>query len=110
MWRLIFPALAHVLFAAHCMFHSWPELMTIPSALIVALLVRHRFVPWIQLVALLVFAAEWVRTGWMLVEMRRLYGMPWVTAACILGGVALFTFLAALPIFDRKLKDWYLRT
>lgn len=47
-------------------------------------------------------AAEWARTGFLLVGMRRADGQPWMRLAAILGSVALFTFISALTISFRK--------
>ena len=107
MWRLILPALAHVLFAAHCYFHGLYAFIVLPAMLLSGLLIRHRAIPWVQCVALLAFAAEWLRTTWVLVEMRRLYGMPYTTATIILVSVALFTAISAFMPLSRRLRQWY---
>ena len=107
MWRLILPALAHVLFAAHCYFHGLYALVALPAMLLSALLIRHRSIPWIQLVALLAFTAEWLRTAWLIVQIRRMYDMPYATALAILSAVALLTALSAAIPLSRRLRQWY---
>ena len=75
--------------------------------LLSGLLIRHRAIAWVQCIALLAFAAEWLRTTWVLVEMRRLYGMPYTTATIILVSVALLTAISAFIPLSRRLRQWY---
>lgn len=107
MWLLLLPVLAHVVFAAHCYFHGLHALVALPAMLATALWIRHRSIPWIELVALAAFAAEWLRTAWVLVEIRRLHGMPYATALAILTTVALLTAASALVPFAKRLRAWY---
>lgn len=53
-------------------------------------------------ILLFLAAAEWVGTGFLLVEARRSDGQPWMRLAAILGSVALFTAISALTIRCQK--------
>ena len=46
---------------------------------------------------------EWIRTAMLLIMQRQAIGLPWLRMAFILGGVALFTFLAAFV--SRRLQS-----
>jgi hypothetical protein len=54
--------------------------------------------------ALLVGAAEWVRTAAFFVSQRQGEGRPWIRLACILGGVALISALSALLFRTKALR------
>lgn len=104
----IFPALAHLLFAAHLMFHGAPiGLATMPVACMGLWLARRRWVLWAEAFLLIVFSFEWARAGYALVQVRLANGEPWHTAALIMGGVALFTLLSALVLTRPAMKQRY---
>jgi len=107
MWRLIFPALAFVLMAAHVMFHSMPELIVIPGVLLLLLAVPHWLVPKAEMFCLILFGGEWIRSGVELVMLRMTWGQPWHLAACIMVGVAVFTWLTSLVFYSARLKSYY---
>jgi hypothetical protein len=54
--------------------------------------------------ALLLGAAEWVRTAASLVSQRQADGRPWMRLALILGGVALASALSALLFRTKALR------
>lgn len=58
-------------------------------------------------VALLLGAAEWLRTLAELVSSRTGAGQPVLRLSLILGGVALLTALSALVFLVPRLKNWY---
>lgn len=107
MWRLIFPALSFVLIAAHAMFHGMPELIAIPAALIVLLAVPHWLIPKVEMFSLILCGGEWIRSGVELVMMRLTWGQPWHLAACIMAGVAVFTWLSCLVFYSARLANYY---
>lgn len=62
---------------------------------IMALIVRQRWAMRLCQVLLVIAAAEWLRTLWVLYQQRQAAGEPATRMALILGGVAAFTLLAA---------------
>lgn len=69
--------------------------------------VRRRWAVYTIQAALLLGAAEWVRTLVELVAARVEAGQPVLRLALILGGVALLTGLSALVFRTARLKRWY---
>jgi hypothetical protein len=57
--------------------------------------------------ALLLGAAEWIRTASAFVSQRQADGRPWIRLALILGGVALVSALSALLFRTRALRARY---
>ncbi len=57
--------------------------------------------------ALLIGAAEWIRTAAFFVSQRQTEGRPWIRLAVILGGVALFSALSALLFRTKALSARY---
>jgi hypothetical protein len=58
-------------------------------------------------VFLVIGSLEWIRTLFMLVDVRRTFGQPWIRLFIILGLVALFTGLSALVLQAPPLKSRY---
>ncbi|MCD8340098.1 MAG: hypothetical protein LUC43_07865 [Burkholderiales bacterium] len=75
--------------------------------LLALLLVPSRLNRYIQQLALVIYGLEWVWTTYVLYEQRIAMGRPYITAVCILLGVAIFTFLTALVFQTQKLKNYY---
>jgi len=50
---------------------------------------------------------EWVRTLFILVDMRRALGQPWTRLAIIIGTVALFSGCSALLFRSKRLRKRY---
>ncbi|MGN1209687.1 MAG: hypothetical protein ACI4SV_05245 [Duodenibacillus sp.] len=104
---LVFPVLAHVLFAAHLLFHGLPIYIA-ALALVAAALVFFKSSLALRSTQILLaaYGIEWARAGWVLVEMRLTHDMSIMPAAPIMAGVTLFTFacirLAAFAIDRRK--------
>lgn len=104
---LILPFLAHVLMGAHLMFHGFGAasfLLIIPAML---LFVPKHFMARLQQAMLLLWAAEWIRSGILLVMSRLDAGRPWQSAALIMLGVAAATALTALVFQVPYLRRWY---
>ena len=93
---LALPVLALLLLAAHFVHAGlWP--VAVACAALVALLWVPR--PWAARVlqaVLAVGAVEWILTAVMLAQMRMAHQQPYIRMLVILGGVAVFTVLAAL--------------
>jgi hypothetical protein len=68
--------------------------------------------PWVARVAQVVLvlgALEWLRTLYMLAQLREAMGEPYLRMAVILGAVAALTFCAALVFESKTLKSIYRR-
>lgn len=109
MWRLIFPVLASLLFAAHLMFWNQHLWMAVPVALIALLFVKRAWVPRVIEVCFAVFTIEWVMTAYALYLKRIAAGSPWMLGVSIVAGCAVFTLLSALVFETRTLKKHYRR-
>lgn len=103
MWRLIFPILAYVLFAAHLLFHGFGLWIAVAGLIPIALIgFGHKAVIYGHTVLLSLIGIEWLRTMWTLVEIRRAHGVDWMLAATILTACALWSFLSAWIIYRRR--------
>lgn len=102
MWRLIFPILAYVLFAAHLLFHGFGLWIALAGLIPVALIgLRQKAVIYTHTMLLSLIGFEWLRTMWALVEIRRAYDVDWMLAATILSTCALWSFLSAWIMYRR---------
>lgn len=100
-FRLLPAALAALLLGAH--FYRARQLVLVAAALVVLALVfvaRRGAVRAAQL-ALFAGAFEWLRALQSFAELRAAAGAPWTRLAWILGGVAVFTGVAALLLEGR---------
>ncbi len=108
MWRALFPVLAFVLFAAHVLFHGWGLAGAAAALVPILFFFVRRPASRIVLVVLLAAAGlEWVRTTYALVEVRMALGRDWTTAAVILLGCALFSWLSGWMLFHRPVRRWF---
>lgn len=105
--RLLPVLLSLLMLAAH--FYRAGQLLLAIIMLMLPLLlfVRKSWVPQLIQLVLLVGALEWLRTLWVIADVRIQFEMPWMRMAMILGGVALFTGLSALVFRSRSLKERY---
>jgi hypothetical protein len=96
--RIVPLLLSSVVLAAH-FYRSGLILLTVLALCAPALLLFRRFwaVATLQ-IALFVAAAEWVRTAVAISSARTAFGAPTARLWLILGGVALFTALSAIPL------------
>jgi len=99
--RYVPTILACLLLAAHHSRAGETGLIGLWLTLPFALLIRRRWADLAVQAILLAGALEWVLTLTRLVEIRRMIGLPWGRLAGILGGVALFTAVAGLPLHLR---------
>jgi len=105
--RLLPAVVALALLAAH--FYRAGLVPLVPTCLGATALLFVRL-PWVRYLAvgsLLLASAEWIRTLVVLVGERVDAGEPWLRLAAILGGVVVFTLLAALPFGSAELRRWY---
>jgi hypothetical protein len=101
---LLLPGLALLLLAAH-FFHAGIEPLAAVAILLAGLLFVPR--PWAARTLQAVLAAgtiEWLLTAYALAQMRLQHGQPWLRLALILGGVAVFTAIAAAVFQHRALR------
>jgi hypothetical protein len=102
--RLLPVALSCLLMAAHLLRSG----LVVPAAacalLPLLLLVRRPWVPRVLQAALLVAAAEWIRTTLTLVRGRMTAGEPWARLAVILGAVVAVTLAAVLALRHPRLR------
>ncbi|HQR46575.1 MAG TPA: hypothetical protein PLB02_11295 [Thermoanaerobaculia bacterium] len=106
---LLPPVLSLLVLAAH-FFRAGQPALSVVSLLLVALLAVPR--PWAARTlqaALLLGAAEWVRTSIFFVGIRREAGRPWGRLAAILAAVTVVTALSALVFESRRLRKRYRR-
>jgi hypothetical protein len=75
--------------------------------LLIPLMFRKTWVPWIIQLALLLGAVEWIRTLVSVAQVRMEFGMPWTRLAIILGAVALFTACSSLVFRNKTLRKRY---
>jgi len=88
--------LSFLLLAAH-FFRSGIIILSILCLIIpFTLFIKNIWIPRIFQVLLILGAFEWIRTTLIFVEERKMYEMPWIRLAIILGLVALFTALSGL--------------
>ncbi|MDT8320895.1 MAG: hypothetical protein RQ826_10265 [Xanthomonadales bacterium] len=91
--------------------HFYRAGLVLPAGLCAAapalLLLRERWVPPLFQVLLLLGALEWLRTLYVLAQLRIEAGQPWIRLALILGAVALLTLLSGLVFRNRVLKSRY---
>jgi hypothetical protein len=93
---LLWPLISLVLLAAHfARAQQWPLTLAC-AALMGVLALRRRWVPWTLQAALVLGAAEWLRTLLALVASRLALGQPYGRLAAILAAVALLTLGSAL--------------
>ena len=100
--HLVPAVLSLVLLAAHLLRAGHIPLVLVALAVAGLLLVRRpwavRLVQWV----LVAGALEWLRTLLLLVEQRRLIGVPYTRMAVILGAVAAFTLASAALLKTRR--------
>ena len=86
---LILPILAHILLAAHLLFHGLGLFVSVLPLLAVPLL----FIP--------------KRSAWELVLQRMAWGEPWMRAGAIVAGCGLFSWLTILVFRQSRIRNFY---
>ena len=105
--RLLPVIISFLLLAAHFLRAGQMVVVVFLFALLLTLLVRKFWVPWVIQVVLLLGAVEWVATLYSVAQFRIASGLPWARMAIILGSVALFTTLSSLVFRSKALKERY---
>ncbi len=97
--------LMSVVMAAHHSRGGEPGLIGLWLTLPVALIFRRRWIDRAVQLTMLAGAVEWVLTITSIVEVRQMYGQPYMRMALILGAVALLTALSGLLLETRGRKN-----
>ena len=105
--RLLPVFISFLLLAAHFVRAGQTVFAFIGLFLLLLLLIRKSWVPWVMQVALLLGAVEWLRTLYFVAQMRIEFDMPWMRMAIILGAVALFTAFSSLVFRSKALRNRY---
>lgn len=107
--RLVPAALSLLLLAAHFLRSGNLPAVGITLALLGVLAVRRPWAARVVQIALLLGAAEWVRTLVALADVRSRFGQPMLRMILILGAVAGLTALSALVFRAPRVRNWYAR-
>jgi len=105
--RLLPVLVSILLLAAHFFRAGQVVLVFVLPGLLLLLMVKKFWVPWVMQVVLLLGAAEWLRTLFFVAQMRIEYDMPWMRMAIILGTVALLTACSGLVFRGKALRKRY---
>ncbi len=100
-------ALSALVLAAHFLRGGNYLVVLALLAFVPLLAVRRRWVPVVVRLTLWLGAAVWLYTLARFAAERMRLGEPWLRLAVILGGVAAFTALSALPLWSPRLRTWY---
>jgi len=105
--RLVPVILSFLLLGAHFYRSGLPIGAGFCVVLPLFLLVRDSWVTRMIQILLLLGALEWLRTLFVIANMRIAYDQSWIRMAVILGAVALFTALSGLVFRSRALRKRY---
>ena len=105
--RLLPVIISFLLLAAHFLRAGQMVVVVFLFTLLLILIVRKFWVPWVIQVVLLLVVVEWVATLYSVAQIRIASGLPWARMAIILGSVALFTALSSLVFRSKALKEWF---
>ena len=104
---LILPILAHILLAAHLLFHGLGLFVSVLPLLAVPLLfIPKRWMVWLQSALLVLWGIEWLRSAWELVLQRMAWGEPWMRAGAIVAGCGLFSWLTCISRQSAEKPFW----
>lgn len=101
---LLLPLLALGLLGAHFYRAAWWPLVWACALLALSLAWPRAWVARLVQAALVLGAAEWLWTAFVLVQQRQALGQPWLRLALILAAVALFTAGSALVFRHAALR------
>ncbi len=102
--RLLPPALALLLLAAHFYRAGWLPLAVLSLALIALLAVPRAWAARTVQFAMVLGALEWLRTLAAFAAVRVSFGQPYLRLAAILAAVAAFTLLSAWVFRQRAVR------
>jgi len=99
--------ISFLLMAAHFLRAGHTAVALVLLFLLLLLILRKTWVPWMIQLTLLLGAVEWLRTLFSVAQVRSEMGMPWTRMAIILGAVALFTAFSGLVFRSKALRKRY---
>jgi hypothetical protein len=102
--RLLPVFISFLLLAAHFLRAGQMVISLVLLSLLLLLLLRKTWVPWVIQTILLLGAVEWLMTLYSVAQVRIELGSPWMRMAVILGAVALFTALSCLVFRSKFLR------
>jgi len=102
--------ISFLLLAAHFYRAGHLVLVVLSIVMVFLLALRQSWVLRAAQVALLLGGLEWLRTVYVIVQLRFDHELPWTRLAIILGSVALFTAISALVFQGRSLRNRYNET
>ena len=105
--RLLAPAIALLVLAAHFWRAQWWPLAAICVVLVGLLALRRPWVARLVQTALMLGTIEWLRTLAALAATRMSLGQPYTRMSLILGAVALATLASALVFRTGALRERY---
>ena len=105
--RLLPVFISFLLLAAHFLRAGQTVVAFALLCVLLLLLVRKNWVPWVLQLILVLGAVEWVLTLVSVAQLRIELGTPWTRMAVILGAVALFTALTGLVFRSKALRERY---
>ncbi len=105
--RLLPVLISFALLAAHFFRAGQLVAALLPLLLLIPLMFRQTWVPWLIQLALLLGAVEWLHTLVNIAQTRIEFGLPWIRMVLILGAVALFTAFSGLVFRSKALRNRY---
>ncbi|PSU34327.1 hypothetical protein [Photobacterium lutimaris] len=104
----IFPIVASFwLIAAHFLrYGAWgPSLLL--AVFPVLLVIRHRWVPRVMSISLVLVALKWLQVTYSLISNRLMMGDDWLRMSLIMASVVCFTLMSVCLFQSRRLKAYY---
>ena len=105
--RLLPVFISFLLMSAHFLRAGQLVIAVVLLCMLLLLLIRQYWVPWVIQLILLLGAVEWLLTLYSVAQIRIGQDMPWMRMAIILGVVALMTALSCLVFRTRALRKRY---
>lgn len=105
--RLLPVLISFALLAAHFFRAGQLVVALLPLLLLIPLMFRQTWVPWLIQLALLLGAVEWLHTLVNIAQTQIEFGLPWIRMVLILGAVALFTAFSGLVFRSKALRNRY---
>lgn len=105
--RLLPVILSMLILTAHFLRAGYMILVILIISSLLFLFIRSSWIVRLIQVELILGGIEWIRTTFMLVNIRLANNLPWERLVIILGSVAAFTILSALVFNFKALKTRY---
>ncbi len=100
-YNYIFPVLSYLILAAHSLRTGNIGFVALWISLIFILPLKERWVRYVTQGALILASLIWIRTAYLLIQSRLLWGMPWIRLLVIMT-LTLAVMLYSLYIFSRS--------